>query len=393
MARISPANRGEPRIATSGTYPVWETELGNLATIICNDVNFTKATRTQAQNGAQIVSVPTFEVFAPGIWYEQRTQVVLRAVENRVAVVKAEAAGVSVIVDPYGRIVAQAKFPAGVGNALVADVPLQKSGTPYTRLGDWMGWVTLVGVVAFSVVTGTQTQSPVVHLSQMKSDNQKESDMKKLNLFLGILGLLAALGLVYANLTLPPESIMFNLGYGNWPWAPPIIFGIVGIVLLATARIGQPGEVAPETPAVVQDPEKAALNKRLENIALGCFLVMWGGSMFWARSRRITRLGRNLVHRCWVDLSRLECGTLLLQTPHEWVYHFPGPALPPGWHRAVVRREGLGGRLPAHPPGCVPGTQALVRPTSTLRQSRAELTDILLTEPDHQNGNLRSNCT
>jgi hypothetical protein len=115
----------------------------------------------------------------------------------------------------------------------------------------------------------------------MKSDNQKESDMKKLNLFLGILSLLAALGLVYANLTLPPESIMFNLGYGNWPWAPPIIFGIVGIVLLATARIGQPGEVASETPAVVQDLEKAALNKRLENIALGCFLVMWGGSMFW----------------------------------------------------------------------------------------------------------------
>lgn len=155
-----PSEPGEPRIATSGTYPVWETELGNLATIICNDVNFTKATRTSARNGAQIVSVPTFETFGPGIGWEQRTQVVLRAVENRVAVVKAEAAGVSVIVDPYGRIVAQAKFPAGVGNALVANVPLQKSGTPYTRLGDWMGWVTLVGVVAFSVVTGRKPKVP-----------------------------------------------------------------------------------------------------------------------------------------------------------------------------------------------------------------------------------------
>jgi hypothetical protein len=106
--------------------------------------------------------------------------------------------------------------------------------------------------------------------------------MKKLNLFLGILSLLATAGLVYANLTLPPESIWFNIGYGNWPWAPPIIFGIVGIVLLATAGIGQPSVVTPETPPVIQDPEKAALNKRLENIALGCFLVMWGGSMFWS---------------------------------------------------------------------------------------------------------------
>lgn len=105
--------------------------------------------------------------------------------------------------------------------------------------------------------------------------------MKKLNLFLGILSLLAALGLVFANLTLPPESIWFDIGYGNMPWAPPIIFGIVGIVLLATAGIGQPSEATPEMLPVIQDPEKAAVNKRLENIAWGCFLIMWGGSMFW----------------------------------------------------------------------------------------------------------------
>jgi hypothetical protein len=31
----------------------------------------------------------------------------------------------------------------------------------------------------------------------------------------------------------------------------------------------------------VVDPEKVALNKRLESIAWGLFLVLWGGSMFW----------------------------------------------------------------------------------------------------------------
>lgn len=31
----------------------------------------------------------------------------------------------------------------------------------------------------------------------------------------------------------------------------------------------------------VLDPEKVALNKRLETIGWGMFLVMWGGSMFW----------------------------------------------------------------------------------------------------------------
>ena len=106
--------------------------------------------------------------------------------------------------------------------------------------------------------------------------------MKKLNLFLGILSLLAALGLVYANLTLPPESLWFDIGYGNWPWAPPIIFGVVGIVLLATAGIGRTSEPVSTTPQIVVDPEKSAMNKRLENFAWGFFLVAWGGSMFWS---------------------------------------------------------------------------------------------------------------
>lgn len=58
------------------------------------------------------------------------------------------------IVEPYGRIVAQANIPAGTANAIVADVTLGDSSIPYTRLGDWMGWVGLVGMIAFSVVTG-----------------------------------------------------------------------------------------------------------------------------------------------------------------------------------------------------------------------------------------------
>ena len=110
--------------------------------------------------------------------------------------------------------------------------------------------------------------------------------MNKLRLILGILSIVAALGLVYANLTLPPESLWFDIGYGNMPWVPPIIFGVVGIILLATAGIGRQNEATPTTqpkPEMIQDPEKAALNKRLESIAWGCFLILWGGSMFWSK--------------------------------------------------------------------------------------------------------------
>lgn len=154
-----PSEPGEPRIVSAGSYPVWDTELGKLSTIICNDVNFTAPTRTLVGKGAQIVTVPTFETFGPGIGWEQRTQTVLRAVENQVAVIKAEAAGVSMIVDPYGYIVAQANLPEGTANALVADVQLGTGkGTTYTRYSDWMGWLTLIGMVGFSMVTNRKVR-------------------------------------------------------------------------------------------------------------------------------------------------------------------------------------------------------------------------------------------
>ena len=149
----------EPPTITAGVYPILETDLGNLATIICNDVVFTASVRTLAQNGAQIVALPTFETGAPGLGWEQRTMVALRAVENHVSIIKAEAAGINMIVDPYGRIVAHKVVPAGTAYALIADVPLGTGNTPLVRLGDWMGWVTLAGFAIFSVVTGRKPKT------------------------------------------------------------------------------------------------------------------------------------------------------------------------------------------------------------------------------------------
>lgn len=102
--------------------------------------------------------------------------------------------------------------------------------------------------------------------------------MKKLNLFLGILSLFAALGLVYANLTLPPESLWFDLGYGNMPWVPPVVFAVIGIILLATSNKGESRmSEQPPKPTPVIDPEKTVLNKRLETAFWGLFLIMLGG--------------------------------------------------------------------------------------------------------------------
>jgi hypothetical protein len=91
----------------------------------------------------------------------------------------------------------------------------------------------------------------------------------------GIICLAIAGLLIVANLRLPSEDLMFQVGDVNMPWVPPIVLGIVGIVLLATMK--QPEEKKEET---IIEPDRADLNKRLETVAWGAFLIMLGGFMF-----------------------------------------------------------------------------------------------------------------
>lgn len=102
--------------------------------------------------------------------------------------------------------------------------------------------------------------------------------MNKSNLIWGIICLGIAGVLTIANLRLPAEDLMFQVGAVNMPWVPPVVLAIVGIVLLATANQPQKAKEKDDVNAV--DPDRATLNKRLESIAWGAFLIMLGGFMF-----------------------------------------------------------------------------------------------------------------
>lgn len=101
--------------------------------------------------------------------------------------------------------------------------------------------------------------------------------MNKSRLIGGIICLALAGLLTVLNLRLSPDKLMFTVGDTNMPWVPPVVLGIVGIVLLATAGRGEKETTQAARPEAIQDPEKAALNKRLEAMGWGCFLIMLGG--------------------------------------------------------------------------------------------------------------------
>jgi len=134
---------------TRGTYPAYDTPLGRLGTIICYDLDFTDTARKVAANGAQVIAVPSSDW--PAIASKHYSHVVFRALENRVAMVKADVGYDSAIIDPTGRILARAVSTHMQPATLIADLPLGQADAPAVRLGDWIGWLCLAGLAAFSL--------------------------------------------------------------------------------------------------------------------------------------------------------------------------------------------------------------------------------------------------
>jgi len=141
---------GERYDVEGGVFPVFETPLGRLSSLICADGNYTDIARYITQNGAQLIAAP-FREF-PGFGEQLWQNVTFRAVENQTPMVVTGAASVSAIIDPYGQQVALDFDREGSELIQVADVTLGTGeGTIYTSLGDILGWVALAGLVVFTV--------------------------------------------------------------------------------------------------------------------------------------------------------------------------------------------------------------------------------------------------
>jgi apolipoprotein N-acyltransferase len=134
-----------------GDFPVYDTEVGQLATIICYDLDYTDTARIMTRGGARLIAAPSSDV--PAIAVTHYTHLVFRAIENRVSTVKADSRFDSAIIDPWGRVLASTVDPDGNTQAtLIADVPLGTGDSPWVRYGNWFGWITVVVAAGFAVL-------------------------------------------------------------------------------------------------------------------------------------------------------------------------------------------------------------------------------------------------
>ena len=130
-------------------------DLGNgirASVAICYESTYPTLTRAFANGGAQLLMVITNDAWFgnSSAAYQHFQMGAMRAIETGRYLARAGNTGITAVVDPYGRIVAQAEMfqPA----SLTADVRLLDDRTIYTRIGDLIAWLCAALTVMVAVV-------------------------------------------------------------------------------------------------------------------------------------------------------------------------------------------------------------------------------------------------
>jgi apolipoprotein N-acyltransferase len=118
-------------------HTVFNADGYKLGVFICYESVFPDEVRLFARNGAQLfANISNDEWFGPwGAPAQHLNMVRMRAIENQRWVLRATNTGITVSVDPYGRVVSRA--PSYVRTTLEAPFGLESGTTFYTRHGDW----------------------------------------------------------------------------------------------------------------------------------------------------------------------------------------------------------------------------------------------------------------
>lgn len=132
--------------AGSESLATIDTARGRFATAICHDLDFPQLMREAGAGNVDVILAPSSDWAA--ITPFHALMAIPRAIENGAPLVRPAADGLSLVVDPLGRVVASQLDLGGDGNVLRARLPLYRLRTLYPRIGDAFAWACLIALAA-----------------------------------------------------------------------------------------------------------------------------------------------------------------------------------------------------------------------------------------------------
>jgi apolipoprotein N-acyltransferase len=125
-----------------------DTPYGRIGVSICRDMSFPPYARQAGQKNVDIMLNPSYDVpKSTGPLYS------LRAIENGFSMVRPVYNGFSFAVDYNGKILAEMDSDNTEDGIMYANVPTKGIKTIYSIIGDLLGWLCVLGFVAFVVMS------------------------------------------------------------------------------------------------------------------------------------------------------------------------------------------------------------------------------------------------
>ncbi|MEJ2750314.1 MAG: nitrilase-related carbon-nitrogen hydrolase, partial [Anaerolineae bacterium] len=138
------------RVDGDGVLRTAVTPYGVLSGLICWDTDFPGTVSQAGRNGTDILLSPSLD--DRDIDPIHAYMAAARAIENGVSMVRASDNGLSIITDPYGRVLASMDHFTAGERVIVAQVPTEGVPTLYPIIGDLFGWLMIAGFLVLTVL-------------------------------------------------------------------------------------------------------------------------------------------------------------------------------------------------------------------------------------------------
>lgn len=132
-------NYGESDWEPGTEYTIFDFGKGTFCVLICFESVFPDLVRQFIRRGAELILVITNDA-----WFRQSSSpyqhariAVMRAIEHKVSVARCANTGISMIIDPFGRVKQKTTF--NTRDLIVSDILLRRSDTFYARHGNIFG--------------------------------------------------------------------------------------------------------------------------------------------------------------------------------------------------------------------------------------------------------------
>lgn len=160
-------------------YVVYEDAPVPLSFLICYESIFPLLTRNFVHKGARLLCNVTNDVwFGQAEGPRQHAEMaVLRSVENGVPLIRAANNGISMIVDPYGRVLKQS--PLMVKTIVEGKVPLAVGPTIYTVFGFLFPYIAAAAVISLLVVKRVRKGGRTRQQAAREQDSPRQRSQRK----------------------------------------------------------------------------------------------------------------------------------------------------------------------------------------------------------------------